>query len=208
MSAKIPHTDEPAFEFSGGRLCLDLANTVQRRGTPRACDLLAGLAELVAWGLQGGVYTREQAGKALQASRRPAGAAALGRLRRLREAIFRVFSALAAGGSPEDEDLDLLSRSAGRTLVDARLSESDGRFSWRWHGDPASCDRLIWECSMSAVELLTSSELGRLRECAAGDCSWLFLDGSRNQSRRWCDMKVCGNRSKVRRHYLRHAESK
>jgi len=53
------------------------------------------------------------------------------------------------------------------------------------------------------VDLLTSDRLSAVRECAADDCAWLFLDESRNRSRRWCDMKVCGNRQKARLHYHR-----
>jgi predicted RNA-binding Zn ribbon-like protein len=58
---------------------------------------------------------------------------------------------------------------------------------------------MLWPVVRSAAELLTSDELGRVRECAADNCAWLFLDRSKNRSRRWCDMAVCGNRDKVRR---------
>lgn len=210
MTRNTSNTVEPAFEFSGGRLCLDLANTVERRGTPKARDLLAGYPEMVAWGRQACVFTPAEAERALRKARRSPGPAssALGRVRRLRESIFRVFSSVVAGVSPAEPDLDHLSEMAGRTLAGARLTGSGESFSWQWGGNPAEPDRLIWKAAMSAVDLITSEEMKRLRECAAGECSWLFMDGSRNQSRRWCDMKVCGNRSKVRRHYLRHAGSK
>jgi predicted RNA-binding Zn ribbon-like protein len=42
-----------------------------------------------------------------------------------------------------------------------------------------------------------------IRECAAGTCTWLFLDRSRSHRRRWCSMTSCGNREKVRRFYAR-----
>ncbi|MCL4370559.1 MAG: CGNR zinc finger domain-containing protein [Chloroflexi bacterium] len=62
---------------------------------------------------------------------------------------------------------------------------------------------MLWPVARSAGELLTSSELGRVRKCAGYPCGRLFLDTSRNQSRRWCDMKSCGNLAKARRHYAR-----
>src|ERR671930_579256 len=59
---------------------------------------------------------------------------------------------------------------------------------------------VVW----SAAELLTSGPLERVRECPGDDtCGWLFLDTSRNGSRRWCDMRTCGNRAKARRYYRR-----
>jgi predicted RNA-binding Zn ribbon-like protein len=58
----------------------------------------------------------------------------------------------------------------------------------------------------SAAELLTSETLSRVRECGGATCTWLFLDASRNRSRRWCSMESCGNRAKARRHYRRRRE--
>jgi predicted RNA-binding Zn ribbon-like protein len=62
---------------------------------------------------------------------------------------------------------------------------------------------MLWPIASSAADLLTSERLKKVRLCEAKTCTWLFLDESRNHSRRWCDMKVCGNREKARRHYQR-----
>ncbi|MBI4413448.1 MAG: CGNR zinc finger domain-containing protein, partial [candidate division NC10 bacterium] len=76
-------------------------------------------------------------------------------------------------------------------------------FAWRWTGDGQRLDRMLWAVTRSAADLLTSGELAAVRECEAETCAWLFMDRSRNRSRRWCDMKACGNRAKARRHYER-----
>ena len=55
----------------------------------------------------------------------------------------------------------------------------------------------------SALHLLSSPDLARLRECAAERCGKLYLDHTKNASRRWCDMDTCGNRAKARRHQAR-----
>ena len=55
----------------------------------------------------------------------------------------------------------------------------------------------------AAVVLITSSDIDNVRECSEKTCRWLFLDRSRNHSRRWCDMQLCGNRSKAKRFYAR-----
>lgn len=76
-------------------------------------------------------------------------------------------------------------------------------FVWGWDDAAPALDRPLWPVARSLAELLTSDELPRVRECAADNCAWLFIDTSKNRSRRWCDMAVCGNRAKARRHYAR-----
>ena len=80
----------------------------------------------------------------------------------------------------------------------------DGGFRWELEtGALRDLEGPLWPIVRSATDLLTSEHLLTVRECALETCSWLFLDHSKNLKRRWCDMKICGNRSKVRRHYAR-----
>jgi predicted RNA-binding Zn ribbon-like protein len=84
---------------------------------------------------------------------------------------------------------------------------SDAEFAWDWAEDPDSLDRVLWVVARSAGELLTSDQLDRVRQCADDrGCGYLFLDTSRNRSRRWCSMESCGNRAKARRHYQRQQQ--
>ncbi len=76
-------------------------------------------------------------------------------------------------------------------------------YEWRWE-DGLKLESVLWPIAMSAADLLVSANVAKVRECEAGDCYWLFLDNSRNRSRRWCSMEACGNREKARRHYQRH----
>ncbi|MGH7124521.1 MAG: CGNR zinc finger domain-containing protein, partial [Stellaceae bacterium] len=75
-------------------------------------------------------------------------------------------------------------------------------FTWAWDDEPA-LDRMLWPIVRSATQLLTAAELSRVKQCAGRGCSWLFLDTSKNGSRRWCEMEVCGSRSKARAYYAR-----
>ena len=79
-----------------------------------------------------------------------------------------------------------------------RVGWEEGLFRWSWAEEEA-LDCMLWPVVRSAAELLNSDLLSRVRVCPADDCAWLFLDQSRNRSRRWCDMSTCGNRSKARR---------
>jgi predicted RNA-binding Zn ribbon-like protein len=90
-------------------------------------------------------------------------------------------------------------------LSDAGRGEGQapGRFGWSWADDPVNLEMPLWPVTRSAADLLTSSDLRSLRLCASDTCAWLFLDTSRNGSRRWCSMRTCGNRAKARRHHAR-----
>jgi len=193
-------TQEHIFELSGGRLCLDFANTLDNRLTGRAQELLTSYADLVSWSRQTGVVTEAAAQRLLQeGARRPAAAAAvLKQAITLRETMYRIFSAVAAGRVPTAADVDILNQvlSKGRALWQVAITVEG--FKWQWE---EALDRMLWPVAQSAAELLTSTELSAVRECAAGDCGWLFLDKSHR--RRWCSMKACGNRMKARRHYSR-----
>ncbi len=192
------------FEFSGGHLCLDFANTLTGRDTaPR--EQLQGYRDLVAWGQQAGIVStaESQALLAAAAGRAVEAAAVLHEARALRESIYRVFAAIAAGGQPGAADLAVLNAALARALAHARIVPTGEGFAWGWIAAGDALDRPLWPVARAAAELLVSPDLAAVRECAAAACNWLFMDFSRNHSRRWCDMKSCGNRAKARRHYER-----
>jgi predicted RNA-binding Zn ribbon-like protein len=197
-------TREGPFELSGGALCLDFANTA--RYHPPEREDLGSHGALVAWAEQAGVLGKAAARAVrAEAARRPAAAAkALARAQALRGAIYRVLSAHAAGERVQPNDLAVIAGASAEAAGHMRLVPREGGFTWET--DPAalrSLDGALWPVARSASDLLTGGELATVRECALETCAWLFLDRSKNQKRRWCDMKVCGNRSKARRHYAR-----
>lgn len=192
------------FEFSGGCLCLDFANTLDHRLTGRAKELLTSYAALVTWSQQAGLLTEAEAQGLTQegALCQTAAAAILQQAITLREVIYRIFSAVAARHLPEAADVDTFNQTLvqGRALWQVVMT-AEG-FQWRWQAETEALDRMLWPVAQSAAELLTSAARRAVRECAAGDCGWLFLDLSHR--RRWCSMQSCGNRMKARRHYTRH----
>jgi len=196
---------EPTFDFSGGEPCLDFANTVGGRGRDQPREGLGGYAELVSWGEQAGLVTGSEKRRLLQeaADRQAEAATVLKRATGLREAIYRAFSALVNGRSTRPADLATLNAELSMALARLRLVPGPDGLGWDWAADDRALDGVIWSVAHSAAELLTSERLDRVRECAESRCGWLFLDASRNRSRQWCDMKVCGNRAKARRHHAR-----
>jgi predicted RNA-binding Zn ribbon-like protein len=84
-----------------------------------------------------------------------------------------------------------------------RVQRNADRIQAEWTSATDGLEQILFAVLTSAAELLASDRLKRIRECASADCTWLFIDMSRNRTRRWCDMKGCGNRMKARRHYRR-----
>jgi predicted RNA-binding Zn ribbon-like protein len=187
------------------QLCLNFANTLDNRLTAHPLERLTSYRDLVAWGRERGILTEPEAERLRQeAERRPVEAAStLARAIVLREALYRIFSAVAGKRPPEPADMTTLNIALAGALAVLHVVAADHGFAWAWSRGAEGLDRVLWPVVLSAVNLLTSDELGAVRECAAANCGWLFLDTTRNRSRRWCDMTVCGNRAKARRHYAR-----
>jgi predicted RNA-binding Zn ribbon-like protein len=204
---------EPTFELSGGALCLDFANTWGDRERPEE-ERLRSYPDLLAFALQAGTLTVDEAARlAGRAGREPReAAAALARAVELREALYRIFSVGAAGVTghgPVAADLERLNAALPEALSHLRLEPRGTELVWAWAAADDTREALeapLWPVVRSAAELLTSEERRRVRECGGGACTWLFLDHSRNRSRRWCSMETCGNRAKARRHYRRRTD--
>jgi predicted RNA-binding Zn ribbon-like protein len=191
------------FDLSGGHLALDFANTISRRDSPEATrEHLHTYHDLVAFSRQSQVITQEDASVLRQkAESQPRQAAQMLRLAiTLREAIFAAFLALAHKKQPSPQDIALIDKAASSALQHRRIVRVNGNYEWQWDAEPL-LERILWPIAESAAELLTSADITKVRECEASDCYWLFLDNSRNRSRRWCTMSACGNREKARRHY-------
>jgi predicted RNA-binding Zn ribbon-like protein len=193
------------FDLSGGNLALDFANTVSERPTPQAMERFNQYRDLLFFGKQSGVYPPRAFERlyAMGAEAPEQTEQLLKEAIRLREALFAIFSAVAERRPVPASTLALLTIAAQNNMSHGRLVHKGGRFQWEWVGMDASLESVLWPVTRAAVDLLLSEELTNLRICASETCAWLFLDKTKNHRRRWCDMKVCGNRVKAKRHYER-----
>jgi predicted RNA-binding Zn ribbon-like protein len=201
------------MKFIGGCTCLDFVNTVGARVSDRQGkrtrayadrvlrDKLKDYTHLLKWsqlaGLSTGHYTRQLAHLAEVSPSR--GAAILARAIRLREALYRIFKSVLESWAPDESDVDVLRNELSIAKARERFIRRGAGFVWAWDHSQNALDGPLWQVSRSAADLLTSADLTKLRQCGGDECGWMFLDTSRNRSRRWCDMKDCGNRAKVRR---------
>jgi len=206
----IPPFPDHDVELTGGALALDFANTVGGTHVSPTHEHLRGYDDIVGFsalaaGLDGAVAKR----LLQRAAREPKRAAAVYELGiSLREAIWGVFSSLASGEIPREADLALIGDAAAAGAARAQLVYDRDGFGWSLPCDGDDLERPLWDIARSAADLLTSGDRDRVKECASQTCEWVFLDRSRNRSRRWCDMSDCGNRAKAQRFHAKKREAR
>ena len=185
----------------GGDPALDFVNT-EDGDPPMEC--LRGYGDLVAWSVRAGLFSADEGERLVgEADRRPEDAEAVyHEALRLRGALQDVFRAVAEGGDAPERGLETLGGYEREALSRGKLVQGDGGFSWEWK-DGRDLTRMLWSVAHAATRLLTSGDLVRLKLCAG--CYWVFLDASRNRSRRWCTMEVCGTDEKMRRYVAKRA---
>ena len=186
----------------GGSLSLDFVNTEAWRGdVPQRGERLTSYGEIVLWAGHVGILDRAGVKRLTQeALLRPDDAAAvLATALRLRVALGRILTAPATAAA---EDLAVLNAVLARAPTRTGLAATKAGFAWTMtETDPL--EQPLWPVVWDAAELLVSGRAERVGSCSDPDCAWVFLDTSRNRSRRWCSMADCGNRNKARRHYER-----
>jgi predicted RNA-binding Zn ribbon-like protein len=195
------------FQLFGGHVALDFANTLDfRYDAARRVELLSSYARLVAFVRQCGAITDGQMRRLLAKTSEADAQRTLQRAIELRETIYFLFLSAVKRRRAGGAHLRSFNRFLEETRVPDQMAWKKGGLE-RTHGDLAKTpDGLLWPVMDAAANLLGSSQRGRVRECSEESCRWLFLDHSKNRSRRWCNMQICGNRAKARRFYARTRE--
>jgi predicted RNA-binding Zn ribbon-like protein len=196
--------------LEGGHLALDFVNTIGglRNEPPSPEDeLFETYDDLLVWSVRLDVITEADARRLRRAAAGDDRGArrALKRARELRELIYATFRPIADGAKPPAKLLDELRDEDRDALTDAHLAPDDGAMRWTWPPPRDLADPLR-PIAHAAVELLTKGPLEHVKIC--GNCRWLFLDQSRNHSRRWCSMNECGTQMKQRRFVERRRRSR
>ncbi|KQX42397.1 hypothetical protein ASD04_00020 [Devosia sp. Root436] len=202
-----------AFSFAnerpillGGALCLDFINTIGWRGDPiRTIEFIPSYSELVHWSLGSGVLDQHKSAHLIdEGLRNPAkSTAALEVAKELRVELESAF----------DPDLRQSTNLSIATAILRSVGDLEmlvaGADGLRWTSTATGSDILLplVPVAISGLELATSRKREMVKRCADQDCAWLFIDDTRNHSRRWCSMEDCGNRAKAGAHYARRKQN-
>ncbi len=202
--------DAGSIKLIGGALCLNFVNTLHCYGCADLGEYLNTYHDLIAWSRHAGTITEDEAETLFhKAAEHPAEAkSAHGRAIELREVIYRIFTIALEGKSHAQEDLAVFNDYLAGAMRRSQIVKTEHGFHWDMTGNKAKLDWILNPVIRSAAELLISEEFKRIKKCADPICGWLFLDISRNRSRRWCDMRDCGNRAKASRFYKKKKRMK
>jgi predicted RNA-binding Zn ribbon-like protein len=191
------------FELLAGHVALDLVNTLDNRFSESGpAELLVNYGDLLRFSTQSGLLTGPQVKrlKSLDASE------ALRQAKELRETLAAIAYAQLDGKSLTAANLATLEYYFRQASLHRHLTADRLRPLWHWRGLDSHATAPVWLLAHATEDFLLSEAFSKLRCCASETCRWLFLDTSKNRTRRWCDMKVCGNRMKARRFYARKDE--
>ncbi len=205
MRTSYPIRTLQSLEIVGGALCLDLANTINSRRKPEY-DYLTKYSDLTDWAVKVGILSVSQGNQLQKQAEQDAGESrdAFDKAILLREMFYRLFSRIAKRSEPDPGDMEAFIKFYAEATAHGVFVRKDHYFVMDWPVDETP-DALLWPIIYSAGQLLLSNELVHIKECPG--CGWLFLDTSKNQSRRWCSMNACGARDKMRRYHRRLRET-
>ncbi|MBI1212568.1 MAG: hypothetical protein GC190_13980 [Alphaproteobacteria bacterium] len=185
-------------------LALEFANTRYWRGRETHSETLNSPDDLLKWCADAKIPAAAIEGLRLWWQQHPRKAdQALGAALELREAIYRIFRSIAEEADPAAADLDVLNNALSEAPSRAHLVRANGGYAWALPDLEPEITALLAPVIWAAGDLLIEPARVKVRRCANDECVWLFLDDSKSGTRRWCDMKSCGNRAKAHRHYAK-----
>jgi predicted RNA-binding Zn ribbon-like protein len=195
------------FKLLAGHPALELVNTLDLRFSTEPEDLLPTYADLLRFVAQLGLLPAEQARKLGRTVREKDAQRVLAAAVELREALAEVLYAWVDGDKPPARQVETLEKHFNAAAQQRKLRAGDLHLDWSWSGTEQQAEIPLWKLAQAAADLLLSSDAEQVKDCGDPTCRWLFLDLSKNHTRRWCDMKTCGNRMKARRHQARLQEA-
>jgi predicted RNA-binding Zn ribbon-like protein len=202
-------TPKTLFDLCGGHPALDFVNSLDNRYREDGPnEMLNSYADVVRFLAETHLLDPQRARWLSKTVTQEGGRQAVESAHTLRETAAHVLYCAVAGEPPPTTDLRLLEKyflEAGRhreLYWEAAPPDSPAAHAsllWHWGPRENDPDLPVWILADSVANILLSDQMAHVRTCAVDTCRWLFLDTSKNHSRRWCNMKVCGNRMKARR---------
>ena len=197
----LPPSRAATVTLLGGELALDFANTESGRGHESHQDHLQAPGDVAAWLSHAkAIGPDESRWLSGWATARPAeGAKLLAEAHALRRDVHAIAASIARKAPPPSAAMTRLNAFHGHCLGCATLRPGGSAYHWGWDIERHPVHGALAPVAMSAIAILTGLDLARVKECGGAHCGWLFYDRSKNNTRRWCEMEICGNRAKQKR---------
>jgi predicted RNA-binding Zn ribbon-like protein len=193
-------------DIISGDSALDLVNTVSGWNDDPE-DWVPDIASFLVWTRTSGIlsaYEKNQAGR--MAERSPAAAArVLASVKELRFALWRLVDSLEHRRPAKAGDLSVIDEWARRLSLSQRAVVRRNKIDFAIGRDISALEIPGLRVITAALSFLRDSSWARIKTCPGNNCGWKFLDRSKNRSRRWCDMAVCGNLAKAKQYRARNS---
>jgi predicted RNA-binding Zn ribbon-like protein len=199
----VSSTVAKPFKLHAEHPALELVNTLDLRFSPTPEELLPAYRDLLRFTAQLRLITAEQARKLERTVDEKDARRILASTVELREALSAVLYAWIDGGKPPAGQVKILEKYFQQAALHRSLRADKAQLAWIWAPTEQQAEIPLWRLAQAASDLLVSSDAELVKDCGDPTCRWLFLDLSKNHTRRWCDMKTCGNRMKARRFQAR-----
>jgi len=196
------------LKLDGGWLCLDFINTVGNRKTETYIEYLGSYGDLLHWSERVEMLTRKQimALRSLSAKEALKAGKSWIKVLEARETLYNLLLSIVKQEPPAKITVAAYNKLLSNSLRNLQHNFSHSQkpeMEWKAKND---LDLPLYPIIKSVYDLLTSNLIHKVKECYA--CGWLYLDRSKNNSRRWCNMQTCGSLNKSRNFYQRHKQSK
>ena len=193
------------YAFIGNDLSLDFVNTVGYIASENPIEKLNSFSDLIEWSKQGNLISDNEAMTMLREYENSSAESkkVFQRVLKLRKSVYDIFRSIINREEISGKDLTIFNRELSRAMSKAEIFCHEGEVIWDWKNN--SLERILFLITRIAAQLLTSSDLEKLKCCSGENCGWLFYDTSKNNRRQWCDMRDCGNLAKARRFRVKKA---
>ena len=195
------------LQLDGGCLAFDFTNTVNTRKPAPEFEYLKTFEDFLAWSVKVGSLSKRRLQSLQQhaLAKQKLALAAYRHVIDVRENLYQLFSAIAAGKSPDVKVVNAFNEKLSLAFQKINMRFGPATAEAYFNYDETSLEEPLNAVIKSAFDILTQKDFHRIKECPR--CGWIFLDTSKNGKRRWCDMNVCGSREKALEYYYRKTKT-
>jgi predicted RNA-binding Zn ribbon-like protein len=201
----LPVRTQIPFLFVGNHPGLDFVNTdLVLNGQPT--DLLPSFEALISWLIQAGLMTQEEAKRIEQEGGRHR--ETLTQAKVFRTTVREIAERLAAAKPVLQAAIDAVNEALRHRRGYPQVGRRHGAFERKYQAESKTSNQVLGLLAEAASDLLITCDPSLVKKCQNPACMLFFYDTTKNHTRHWCSMSLCGNRSKVAAHYHRHRNRK